>query len=57
MDRETIERFIVRILALVEHCNDPTVQVGLRQIAADLDNQRGQASADVRPASDSYMRI
>ncbi|HEY6259016.1 MAG TPA: hypothetical protein VIY51_24835 [Xanthobacteraceae bacterium] len=41
MDRETMERFVVRILALVQRCDDPSIRGELMRLAdelAELDN-------------------
>ena len=36
MDRETIECIVVRLLALVPHCDNPSIRTDLMHIANDL---------------------
>jgi hypothetical protein len=46
MDRETAQRFVIRILALAERCEDLSIQVELRRIVADVENEFERASDD-----------
>ncbi len=38
MDREAAQRFVIRILALAERCEDLSIQVELRRIVADIED-------------------
>ncbi len=46
MDRETVQRFVIRMLALAERCEDLSTQVELRRIVAGMESEIERASAD-----------
>ncbi len=46
MDRETAQRFVIRMLALAERCEDLSIQIELRRIVADVENEFERASND-----------
>ena len=54
MDRETMERFVIRILALVERSEDISVRNELRRIADDLAAEYRLAPMENRTQSQAH---
>jgi hypothetical protein len=54
MDRETMERFVIRILALVERSEDISVRNELRRIAEDLAAEYRLAPMENRTQSQAH---
>jgi len=53
MDRETVERFVIRILALAERSEDVSIRAELMRIADDLAAESHRALAENEPQKQS----